>query len=606
MIAMFALVFAFTGFAQAEENFSKTVGSVTVGDVADNSLWEMPFIVWGADMATFSGNGGLATTQDSIFAQQGLNIKLVPGDDVIQQVRDYMSGKSPFLRAPFRTIGLASEVIGSDPRTKGVVILQMSWSAGDHFVVHGDRVKTIADLKGKTIALQGPGPHVGMLDDILKSANLTWDDINVVWAKDLTGTANSPAEMMRSNSKIDGCFVITPDMLGLCMDLRSTGTGAEGTVKGARVLVSTAELSRSIADVIVCRRDFFDANRGQIEKFVAGYMKACEDVLGMKKKYEASGSPEYMKLLQTTQDIYGADVIPTLEEDAHGLLCDASLVGYPGNVAFFTEKGNLNGFEAFQKSALDLATSRGYASVRAGLFPSGLDYSSSAFVGYLANVKVERKERFDAEATINEIEALNSGELDDRKIYSFGINFVANQTDFTAVQYGSEFQKVIELASKYGNAVIAVRGHSDPTKTLVETIKAGMSKGIMKRSGTSGNYSYFVNGQPLDLNNTSQVIDSISAGAFDGVAEHNPRQIMQAALNLSRRRAEAVRDSVVAYASDAGMYIDKSQIQPIGAGVGEPLVAKPSSMAEAEQNMRVEFTLVRVEAEAISDSDFDF
>ena len=41
-------------------------------------------------------------------------------DDFVQQVRDYLSGKSPFLRGTFRMIGMASEVIGADPRTKGV------------------------------------------------------------------------------------------------------------------------------------------------------------------------------------------------------------------------------------------------------------------------------------------------------------------------------------------------------------------------------------------------------------------------------------------------------------------------------------------------------
>ena len=28
--------------------------------------------------------------------------------------------------------------------------------------------------------------------------------------------------------------------------------------------------------------------------------------------------------------------------------------------------------------------------------------------------------------------------------------------------------------------------------------KAGMAKGVLKRSGTSGNYSYSLNGRPLD------------------------------------------------------------------------------------------------------------
>ena len=44
----------------------------------------------------------------------------------------------------------------------------------------------------------------------------------------LTGTPDSPAEMMRKNPQVSACFAITPDMLGLCGGLESTGSGAEG------------------------------------------------------------------------------------------------------------------------------------------------------------------------------------------------------------------------------------------------------------------------------------------------------------------------------------------------------------------------------------------
>ena len=78
-------------------------------------------------MATFYANVGVSTQSGSIFGRQGLNLRLAAGDDFVQQVRDYRAGKSPFLRGTYRMMGLASEVIGSDPRTKGVMILQMTW-----------------------------------------------------------------------------------------------------------------------------------------------------------------------------------------------------------------------------------------------------------------------------------------------------------------------------------------------------------------------------------------------------------------------------------------------------------------------------------------------
>jgi len=585
--------------------FSDLVGPGTVGSVKAGGALQVPFIIWGGDMATFYANGGLKTKSGTIFQKQGLNLNLTPGDDFIQQVRDYRAGKSPFLRGTFRMMGQASEVIGSDPRTKGVVILQMTWSAGDHMIAR-EGIKRVTDLKGKTVAVQQGGPHIGMLDDVLKAAQLGWDDITVKFFDALTGPG-SPVEAFRNDSSISACFAVTPDMFGLCTDLNSVGTGAEGTVKGAHVLVSTAELSRSIADVYVCRKDFYDANRPLVRKFVAGYLKASEELVDKRAAHDAGTRDQsYINLLNQTVQIYTEEVIPNADE-AHGLLLDCTFAGYPGNVSFFEKQGNLHGFEAFQKASLELATSRGYAKQKMGLFASGLNYKSDEFLKYLNKTEMVQGERFRAEAVLSEIEELSSGGLlDDRTILSFTINFEPNQTEFSAVQYAAEFTRVIEMADKFGNAVVAIRGHADPTKTLIDLIKAGNAKGTLRRSGTQGNYRYSLNGRALDLNDTSRLVDAIGAGDFDGVEDYNPRRTMQAALNLSRKRAEAVKKSVVDYAKGEGLGLDLSQMQPQGVGIAEPFIAKPSSVAEAGQNMRVEFRLIRVSAEVTQESDFDF
>ena len=606
--SIIAAVALLAGVCHAEEDFANLVGSVAVGDVKQKAQIELPFILWGGEYPTFRANGNsLTTKQGSTFAKQGLSFKMVPGDDFVGQVKRYVAGETPFLRGTFRMIAQASGVIGADPRTQGVVVLQMTWSAGDHMVARAG-IKTVADLKGKTVCLQTGGPHVGLVDDILKTAGLAWDDIKVLWVKDLTGTPESPAERFRAGTSVDACLVVTPDMIGLTGGLQNTGTGAEGTVDGARVLVSTAELSRSIADVYVVRKDWYDQNRELVTKFVAGYLKSCEEVIDLKKQYESKGSKDLTKLLEFAQKTWGRDAVPTIDEDAFGLLCDCTFVGHPGNVAFFTEENNLNGFAAFNRNSLDLAVGRGYASKRHDLLPSGLDYNSGAFIGYLTKTAVARAAKFNAEALVDEIEALSlDGALDENTVYSFTIEFAPNQMSFSDQQYGADFQKVVEMAAKYGNAAVAVRGHTDPTKTLANMVRAGLKKGTLKVVGSrSTGRKYYLQGKELDLNNTSSLVESIEAGLFDGVPEYNPRELMQAGLNLSRRRAEAVRDAVIKFAIGKGMQLDQSQIQPLGVGIKEPIVAKPTNRQEAKLNRRVEFRLVRVTPEAMNEADFDF
>jgi outer membrane protein OmpA-like peptidoglycan-associated protein len=467
-------------------------------------------------------------------------------------------------------------------------------------------LRTLTDLRGRTVALQQCGPHLGLLDDVLRSVQLTWDDIKIVWTKDLTASADSPAEVFRDRADVDACFTITPDMVSLCGGSASTGTGAGGTVNGARVLVSTAQLSRSIADVYVCRKDFFDGNKEMVTKFVTGYLKACEEIIELRKQHEAGGSAPYRAFLQMTQDIYGKRTIPELD-DAHGLLADCTFAGYPGNVAFFTAGNNLIGFDAMQVRSLDLALSRGYARERLELLAPGFDYKSPQFLDYLTRTDLERGERFRAEAVQSEIEMLSSGgALDERTILALTIHFEPNQTEFSATQYGTEFQRVVETATRFGNAVIVVRGHADPTKTLLDLVRAGMARGVLKRTGTAGNYTYSFDGQPFDLSSTADLVRLIEQGAFDGASEANPRETMQAALNLSRNRAEQVLAALVEYARSKGFTIDQTQIMPVGVGIREPFIAKPSNLDEARQNMRVEFRVIRVAGEAAKPSDFDF
>lgn len=591
----------------AQELFSKIVGPVAVKPVAPQGTLQVPFITWGGDVATFHANGGLDTKANTTYAQQGLKVKLTPGDDFVGQVRDYMSGKSPFLRGTFRMLAQASEVIGSDPRTKPVVVLQLSWSGGDHIVAR-ENLKTLNDLKrdGKKvrIACQQGGPHVGLLYDALAAANLTKNDIEIVFVTDLTGEKGA-AEAFRKDATIDACCVITPDMLGLTGGLDAAGSGAEGTVRNAHVLVSTQNMSRSIADVYAVRSDWFKANRPTVEKFVAGYLKATEDVLKMRDEFETNQrmSAEYQTLLGMSQQIFGEEVLPTLEVDAHGLLLDCRFVGLPGQIAFFEQKGNLNGFEKKLESALDLATSWGYAKTRNGFDPAGFDYQQ---VAKIAGIKYSAPE---AILTGEAVDMFPGDDLDTNTIVSFTISFEPNQTDFSVDRYGAEFNRALQSASTFGGAAVVIRGHSDPTKTLVNLIKSGMQKGLITRTGQSGNYTYFVKttqgSQKLDLQNTRSLTELIQSGNFEGTAD-SPLQTMQAALNLSLRRAEVVKEAIVAYAKSRDINVNVAQLAPVGAGIAEPVISKPNSIEEAQQNMRVEFRIVKVNPESLNKSDFDF
>ena len=601
---LLAVIFllALVSRTSAQESFKDLVGPVSVGPVASGPV-KVPFLTWGGDVATFLANGDLKTVSGSAYGKLGLEMQLVKGDDFIGQVRDYVSGQTPFLRGTFHMLGLASEVIGADPRTKPVVILQLSWSAGDHIVARKN-IRNLNDLKGKKVACQKGGPHVGLLYDSLAAAKLTKDDVTIVWVDDLTG-AKGAAEAFRNDPSIDACCVITPDLIVLTSGFDSVGIGAEGTVEGAHMVNSTQQMSRSIADVYAVRRDWFDENKEWAEKFVAGYLKGTEELVAMRKSFQETNkmSDSYKDILTMSQRTFGADVLPTLDVDAHGLLMDCTFVGLPGQIAFFRDAGNLSGFDSKMSEALDLATGWGYAKNRFGFDPNDFDYQEIAKKAGVQYVEPTKSERFSNSAESTE---LFLGEnLDANTIVSFTINFEPNVQEFSADRYGAEFQRAIKAASTFGNAKVVIRGHSDPTKTLIDLVQSGMEKKLLRQTGSSGSFKYFYEGKELDLSNTAAIVELIKAGKFSG-GKADPLITMQAALNLSQKRAESVRDAVIKFAKAEKANLDLSQIVPVGAGVSEPVIAKPRNLDEAKENMRVEFRIVRVEAEAITPSEFDF
>ena len=564
---------------------------VKVTDFKRGKVLEVPFILWGGDVATFHANGGLETKKDSLFAKHDLELKLVRGDDFDRQVASYLAGKSPFLRGTLSMLAQASEKICADPRTKPVVFLQLTWSAGDHLIARGE-LKTLADLKGKKIALQKGGPHVGMLNDVLRTARLKWSDIKPVWTDDVTGD-KGPAERFRKDRTLDACFAITPDMEELTGGLDKKGTGTARTVKDAHVLVSTAHMRRSIADVYACRKDFFDKHRDAVEKFAAAYLKGCEELIAMKKPYqEKKEAPKYKALLELTREIYGKKDVAD-EAAADGLVSDAAFVGLPGNKSFFTDRGNLSGFKPKLASAQDLAVALGDAKARHEFLTAGFDYDKLKKLGELTGQDIPTR-RFRDDATF----------LTENTIYTFTISFQPNQASFPEKEYGEAFQRALEQASLFGNAVMAVRGHADAVIVLQMFREAGLKKGELKKG--KGKYDYTLkDGTRLDLRDARKVVELIKK---DNFGNKNLDQEVKFLQGLSEKRAAAVRKAVVAFAGTKELRLDESQIRAVGAGMTEPVVALPDPARREEwtKNRRVEFRIIKVSPEAIKSSDFDY
>ncbi|BBO85306.1 hypothetical protein DSCO28_58720 [Desulfosarcina ovata subsp. sediminis] len=519
-----------------------------VGEVKPGKSITVPLITWGGDMATILANGNSAkTAAGSIFAKQGFSLNLVRQDDFKKQIDAYMRGESPFLRGTMGMINLAAEVLNQDPRTRPVVIYQLTWSNGGDCLVVKSGIRSARDLKGKTVAIQAYGPHVDYLAKILKDAGLSLKDIDIRWTRDLSGTADTPAEAIFEKD-VDAAFLIIPD--GLMLTSNGTvGTGAEGSVRGARIMLSTKTANRIIADVYAVRSDFFQAHRDRVEAFVHGLLLGTQELkarFGHKEKDLSA----YQSLISTSAAILLDSAQATA--DAEALYGDCEFAGFRGNVRFFGDEKWPRGMNRLVNEIQSSFITLGLLGRNSPLEQARWDYDSLR--EGLTGIDDVPAPRFKTAAVAQVVARKQAmGTLGEGELFSLEINFQPNQNDFPENLYADGFRRIVDLASTYGGAVITVEGHSDPHKY----------RRLEKKGAT-----------PIELKRTRQ-----------------------AAKNLSMNRSIAVRDSVIRFAKDAGVPLDQSQFTVIGHGIDQPKYPQPRTKEEWLSNMRVVFRIIQIEAE---------
>jgi len=550
----------------------------------------VPMIAWGGDMATIYANGNTEkTAQGSIFAKEGISARIYRKDRFVDQVEDYLACKTPFLRGTLGMIAMASDIINANPATQPVVIYQLTWSEGGDVLIVGDSVKSPQDLAGKKIALQAYGPHVDYLTTVLKSAGVPTSNVEIKWVRDITDNPKDkssvfPAKALREDKTVSAAFVISPDANALTSGGK-VGTGAEDSVKGARALMSTKTANRVIADVYVVRKDFYDANQQTVANFVHGLMlgqEAAAKVMTEKDKVKQA----YGEWIKASAKMLLDSADSTA--DAEGMWGDARFVGWKGNVAFFADD---NYPRNFAKLTAEVGVAFGPAGLKlvskpVSFVPAALDYAKlSVGITDKEGVEASRFNKQAVEQLVRERQQRNT--VDEGRLFSFPVYFKANENTFPVDLYRAEFDKTIDLVSTYGGALLTIEGNAD---TML----------YLQRKSAAAKCQQF----------SGPAIDQCLAKA--GATPEVLARMKQGAKNLTLTRANALRDSVIAYAKTKSISLDPNQFASVGNGFMKPNVTGckydkdgdidfncyPQNQDQFDKMKRAEISITSVEAEA--------
>lgn len=327
------------------EPMVKTIPSVAAitapVDVSSGEI-NVPMIAWAADLLTIHANGNsLKTLPGSILGQTGLRWNLYLENNTQQQLVDYISGKTPFLRC---TIGMCAhmlDAIGDDPRLKPVAIYQLSWSRGGDAAVKVGGSHGLCDLKGKNIAVQAYGPHVDFMINSFKDpvymggdcAKLS--DVNIHWYPSLFGEQSPPDALLKSSKgvidkDIQLAFMIKPDAAKLTNEFRGSAKSIDpDVVQGGTMIISTMTRRYDIADLYYVRNDFLEKHPDVVSDFVASLMESSDETKSLMKTYDEY----YYSLLHNAAEWLLED--RTLMPEMADLFYSAHLVDEKENEIFF-------------------------------------------------------------------------------------------------------------------------------------------------------------------------------------------------------------------------------------------------------------------------------
>ena len=399
-------------------------------------------------------------------------VELVLIDDPVAMRDAYAAGNLHVGWATLDMIPLFLEGLRKDTRVMPRVFQQVDWSNGGDGIVVRDSIKTMSDLRGKTIVLAQNSPSHFFVLNALINAGVQPAEVEFKFTQD----AFQAAAAFNADKKIAACVSWAPDIYNL------------EKVKGNKILVTTSTANKLIADVWFARADFASDNADIMEGITRGIFDAMVDLKAQDAKQKVA------KLMATGYSIP--------ESDALGMLGDAHSANYAENRDFFLNQNNPTNFERTWTTAYFLYKKIGAVTEQTG-FDQVMDFTVIQKLGAeqkYASQKNEYDMHF-APVSAGTIQ----GEKDEILTKTVVIHFFPNSWDvnkkITRNADGKDVEELYDpnvtfiveevgkLAGQYGAARIVIEGHTDGS------MKAQVPKSLV---------------QELSLNRANSVKESIA------------------------------------------------------------------------------------------------
>ena len=420
-------------------------GSSAYAPLVDNTV-RMALNVWAGWAPVIVANNGFKAGKTwTAPGGKTFKLELVLIDDPVAMRDAYASGKVHIGWATLDMVPLFVEQLRKDSRTMPRIFQQIDWSNGGDGIVCRDAIKSVSDVRGKTVVLAQNSPSHYFLLNTLISGGIQPNDVKYKFTQD----AFQAAAAFNADKSISCVVTWAPDIYNL------------SEAKGNRMLVNTQTANKLIADVWFARADFAKDNPAIIEGMVRGIFGAMDQLKTAETKAAAA------KLMAVGYSIP--------EKDALSMLGDAHSTNYAENREFFLNQNNPTNFERTWNTAYFLYKKIGSVSGTPVPFDQVMDYSVLKALGsepVFANSKAAYDVTF-VPTSASAIQAESSEILTKTVVIQFFPNSdeldkkIQKQVDGKTMEelYDPQGPFVVEEAGKlsgqFGAARIVIEGHTD-------------------------------------------------------------------------------------------------------------------------------------------------
>src|SRR5437868_1703435 len=442
-------------------------GISTYKPMADRTL-RFAINVWaGWSPIIFANNGFKPGKVWKSPGGKDFKVELVLIDDPIAMRDAYAAGNLHVGWATLDMLPLLLECLRNDPPVRPRVYQPVDWSNGGDGIVVRDTVKTMADLRGKTIVLAQNSPSHFFVLNALINAGVQPAEVDFKFTQD----AFQAAAAFNADRRLGGAVSWAPDIYNL------------EKVKGNRILVTTSTANKLIADVWFARADFAKDNPDVMEGITRGIFDAMEDLKAQDAKQKVA------KLMAAGYSIP--------EGDALGMLGDAHSTNYAENRDFFLNQNNPTSFERTWTTAYFLYK-RINAVTEQTPFDQVMDFSIIQKLGSEPKYSSQKNE-YDIQFSPASAGTVQ-GEKDEILTKTVVIHFFPNSWDLNKKvtrstdgkdveelydpNVGFVVEEIGKLAGQYGAARIVIEGHTDGSmktsvpKSLVQELSLNRANSV--------------------------------------------------------------------------------------------------------------------------------